>query len=170
MSIFGMTRGSAVAYTFTSNVSANDTVVIGNLTYTFVAAPALAFDVDIGTDLETSILNLQAAINLNGRAGAYHVDHVAKHDTFMATAVTATTLTLEGRLPGAHVNGVTMGATSPGANDIAVTGGVVIFSGITSATLGVGAVEDALLRIETDGMQPNASVIAAIHELSVAAD
>ena len=170
MSIFGMTRASAIAFTFTSNVAADDTATIGNETYTFKAAPSAAFEVDVGSDLATSILNLQAAINLSGLAGAYGASHVLAHPAVRATAVTATTLTLSGRLPGAHVNGLTMGATSPGANDIAVTGAVVIFSGITSATLGVGAVEDALLRIETDGMQPNASVIGAIHELSVAAD
>lgn len=173
MSIFGMTRGSAVCFTFTSNVAANDTVVIGNLTYTFVAAPSAAFEVDVGSDLATSILNLQAAINLSGTAGTeYGASHVAKHDSFYASAVTGTTITLVGRLPGAHVNGVYLAATSPGANTIAVTGtpSPSIFSGVTSATLGVGAVEDSLLRMETDGMQPNATIIAAIHELSVAAD
>jgi hypothetical protein len=69
--------------TFTGNVSANDTVTIDDKVYTFKASPAADYDVDIGTDLATTILNLYKCINKTGSTGYYISTPI--HPTVSAT-------------------------------------------------------------------------------------
>ena len=164
-----LTKGVAAAFTFTSNVAADDTVIIGEHTYIFKASPSAAFEVDVGTDLETSIDNLTSAINLDGTVGAYGASHVLQSPYFVATDSTTVT-TLTARYGGEWVNGIRLGATSPGANDIAVTGAVTVFASVTTATLGAGDVSAWGAVIETAGMQPNSQILSHLHELTEAVD
>lgn len=164
-----LTKGTCTAFTFTSNVAAADTVIIGEHTYVFAAAPSAAFEVDVGSDLEESIDFLTDAINLNGTAGSYGASHVLQSPYVVATD-TATTLVLTARYGGEWINGLRLGATSPGANDIAVTGAVTVFADVTSATLGAGDVPAHAGVIETAGMQPNSQILAHLHELTEAVD
>ncbi len=53
--------------------TANDTVTINNVVFTFVAAPAVAGDVDIGT-AAVSVDNLVAAINGGAGAGTAYIE------------------------------------------------------------------------------------------------
>lgn len=52
-----------------TNPIAAETVTIGSFVYTFVVAPTVAFDVDIGGSAAASMANLIAAINLTGTEG-----------------------------------------------------------------------------------------------------
>lgn len=54
-----------------TNPSAGETVVVGPNTYTFVASPASANDVDIGANAEGTLDNLRSAILADGTVGAY---------------------------------------------------------------------------------------------------
>lgn len=165
-----LTKGAAAAFTFTSNVSADDTVVVGEDTYVFKASPSAAFEVDLGSDLEESIDNLTKAINLSGTAGTeYGASHVKQSAYFVSTDST-TVLTLTARYGGEWVNGIYLAATSPGGNTIAVTGGGVTFAAVTSATLGAGDVPAFAKVIETAGMQPNSEILTHIHELTEEVD
>ena len=160
----------ATAATFTSNVAADDTVVIGDKTYTFKAAPSAAYEVDVGTDLETSIANLVAAINLSGTAGTeYGASHVEAHPAVTATG-SATVLSLAGRGPGAEANGLYLAATSPGANDISVGGAsVAIAIAADAGTSGVGSM-DAFITSLFALNQINSEVYAELAKLTDAAD
>lgn len=79
--------------TATGNFTANDTVTIGGQTYTFVAAPASAYDVDLGGDLATSLSNLASAVNADGTAGAYGAGTVANPDVTATSTATTVTVT-----------------------------------------------------------------------------
>lgn len=52
-----------ITLTSTKNIQADDTVIVGSQTFTFKASPAVAGEVDVGTDEATSLANLAAAIN-----------------------------------------------------------------------------------------------------------
>lgn len=109
------------AFIFTDNVAADDTVVIGDITYTFKATPAAAYDVDVGADLDTSITNLTLAINRTGTPGAttYHTATVANPYVTAAADLTNDAIDLTARMPGDWINGLYLAATHPGANTIA---------------------------------------------------
>ena len=159
-----LTKGVAAgAFDFTSNVAANNTVTIGHITYTFVASPSSAYDVDIGSDLDESIENLASAINADGTSGAYGAGTL-QHPLFSAVADTANDeLDLTARMPGVHVNGQVLGATSPGGNDISANGAT--FAAVAGGTDGAGSVEEfivSLLRLN----QINAEVQVHLKELT----
>lgn len=54
--------------------TANDTVVINGVTFTFVASPAVAGDVDLGGSADVSRANLTAAINAGAGAGTAYIE------------------------------------------------------------------------------------------------
>lgn len=97
---------AAGVLTATANFTANDTVIVGGVTYKFVASPASANDIDIGGTLTVSLTNLALALNGEGTPGAttYHEDTVP---CAAASAVsTATTLTLTARFGGTWGNNI----------------------------------------------------------------
>lgn len=87
--------------TFSGNPTANDTVTVNGVVFTFVAAPSAAGDVDLGADAEGSIDNLVAAINGGAGAGTAYVEVAAANRTTLQDAgmtarkVSATVLELE---------------------------------------------------------------------------
>jgi hypothetical protein len=166
-----MTQGSVdPAFTFTSNVAANDTVVIGATTYTFVASPSSAYDVDIGGDLATSIDNLVAAINDSGTAGTTYGTGTAAHPLVTGTNPDDLTLDLAGRGGGIYFDHIYLAATSPGANDISA-GGASIDAAITAGagTNGAGSV-DAFIAGVLSLNQVNSEIHHALAVLTDAAD
>lgn len=54
--------------------TANDTVVINGVTFTFVASPTLPGDVDLGGSADVSRANLTAAINAGAGAGTAYIE------------------------------------------------------------------------------------------------
>jgi hypothetical protein len=94
--------------TLTSNgtdVSVNDTVTIGAVTYTFKAAPTtVANEVKIGGTAAASLANLKKAINLTGVSGTDYGSSTVIHPTVAAGALTATTLRLYAKTGGTAGN------------------------------------------------------------------
>lgn len=70
---------TSVALGLATNPSADDTITIKGVTFTFVAAPASAGDVDIGADAATSQANLLAAVNGGSGAGTTYIE-LSKED------------------------------------------------------------------------------------------
>lgn len=85
--------------TSTWNVSADDTFSVGWVEFTFKAAPAVAWEVDLWADAATSLSNLAAAINGWAGAGTAYIEVSAANRLLLsnmkAVAVaTATTITV----------------------------------------------------------------------------
>jgi hypothetical protein len=168
-----MTQGFAnPAFTFTSNVAADDTVVIGDKTYTFKAAPSAAYEVDVGADLTASVNNLAKAINLSGTAVTeYGASHVEAHPLVTgANGGDDVSIDLTGRGAGIFFDSIYLAATSPGANSINV-GGVTCAAAITAGagTNGAGSM-DAFIAGLFSLNQLNSEVYAALAKLTDAAD
>jgi len=76
--------------TLSGNISADDTVTVAGVVFTFKASPAVAGEVDVGTDQATSVNNLAAAINGGAGAGtAYIALSVANRKTLRTIRATA---------------------------------------------------------------------------------
>lgn len=87
------------------NVTADDTVTIGAVTYTFKSAPTTgANEVKIGADAEASLANLKKAINLTGVSGTDYGSATVIHPTVTAGVATATTLKLFAKTGGTGGN------------------------------------------------------------------
>jgi hypothetical protein len=157
------------AFLFTSNVAADDTVVIGDITYTFKATPAAAYDVDVGTDLDTSITNLVLAINRTGTPGAttYHTDTVANPYVTAAADLAADGIDLTARFPGSWINGLYLAATHPGANTIAAL--AAAFGDGAGVTAGSGFIPSFFSGL-MDLNQVNAELQVELKKFTEAAD
>lgn len=165
-----ITLGTAAgAFAFTSNVAADDTVVIGNITYTFKADPTgNAYEVDVGSDLDDSIGNLVAAINLSGTDDDEYGAGTVANPYFTASADLANDeIDLTARFAGSWCNGIYLAATSPGANDI--TAGGTTFAAIAGGTDGAGLVHTHLSDLLTKN-QVNSEVQYELKRLTAAAD
>jgi len=81
-------------YTLAANLTADDTVTVNGVVFTVVASPSAAGDVDLGSDAETTIENLVAAINGGTGAGSAYVEvSAADRATLNTAGVTALKLT-----------------------------------------------------------------------------
>jgi hypothetical protein len=129
---------AAGVVTSTKNWAADDTLLVGGVTYTLKADPTgTANDVDLGADEATTLANLAAAINLTGTAGVtYHEDTVGVPSVIATSG--AHTLTITARFGGAWGNDIRLTegtdsgtaysvttAMASGAGDISGTGGWV---------------------------------------------
>lgn len=83
---------SSASLGIATNPSADDTVSINGVTFTFVAAPSDPGDVDIGSNAAGSVDNLVAAINGTGTPGATTYIELSEADraTLVNAGVTAT--------------------------------------------------------------------------------
>lgn len=71
--------------------TADDTVTINGVVFKFVAAPSAAGDVDLGTAVDTTRANLEAAINAGAGAGTAYIElSTANRATLTANRVVAT--------------------------------------------------------------------------------
>jgi hypothetical protein len=132
------TAAAAGSFAFTSNVAVDDTVTIGGVVYTFKADPTgVANAVDVGSDLDDSIGNLVAAINLSGTDDDEYGAGTVINPYVSAVADLANDeIDLTSKIPGLQGNGIALAATSPGANDISA--GAAALGLVSGATAGVG--------------------------------
>jgi len=116
--------------TVTGNFTANDAVTINGQAYTFVAAPAVAYDVDLGGTAAISLTNLQAAINASGTPGTEYFAGTLINPDVSATGVTATTLTVTAKIGGVVGNALTWVETLDGGGTWSLDGGGVLSGGV----------------------------------------
>lgn len=69
--------GTSAVLAMATEPTANDTVVVNGITFTFVASPAAAGDVDLGGSADVSRANLAAAINGGAGAGTAYIEVTA---------------------------------------------------------------------------------------------
>lgn len=111
--------------TFAGNAVANETVVVGGVTYTWKAAVgATANEVLVGATAADSAQNLYDAINATASAsGVTFGSSTVVNPQVRASAVTATTVVVQAKLPGSVGNLIpsteTMTAGSWGAATLA---------------------------------------------------
>lgn len=96
--VSNQTAGSAVL-SLATQPTATDTVVVNGVTFTFVAAPAAAGDVDLGANVDATRANLAAAINGGAGAGSDYIEVSASDRRKLLNVVatnddTANTLTV----------------------------------------------------------------------------
>jgi hypothetical protein len=161
-----LTAAQKVAvFAFTSNCADGDTVVIGDHTYTFETGTLdAAFKVNVGADLDESITNLVAAINLGGTIGTDYATGTTLNPYVVAAADTTNDeVDLTPRIPGVQANGLHLAATSPGANDITANAAAL---GLITGTDSVGSIRSYIAAIATDGLQPNSAILAVLSEFA----
>ncbi len=134
--------------------TANDTVTIGSVTYTFKASvTTTANEVDLGATAAEALENLKAAVNAGAGAGTLYGSLTVANPDVVATTLTATTLKLVSRVPGTVGNFIpTTEAGSHTSFGAAVLGG---------GTLSVATVIAQLLA----GAQLNSEVVQALKEI-----
>ncbi len=115
--------GWSASLAFGTNPTADDTVVINGVTFTFKATPAAAGQVDIGADAAASLVLLVAAVNNTngyaagaGSASAYF--EVSAADRAKLAGVTATNATSAMTLKGEGVSYLVVSETLTAAADI----------------------------------------------------
>ncbi len=69
-----------------TQVTANDTVSVNGVTFTFVASPTNPGDIDIGANVDGTRANLTAAINAGAGAGTAYIEVSAANRTILDTA------------------------------------------------------------------------------------
>jgi len=97
--------------TLADNVTAEDEVKIGSITYKFVAEPAAAYDVAIARSASDTIDNLIAAITAREGAGTAYGAHTVAHPDVTAAAGDNDTMTVTALVKGAAGNAI--GTTDP---------------------------------------------------------
>jgi len=103
-----------------TDVSVDDTVTIGAVTYTFKAAPTtVASQVKIGGTASATLDNLKKAVNLTGVSGTDYGSSTVIHPTVRASNKTATTLLLIAKTAGTGGNSL---AFSKSATTLSVSG------------------------------------------------
>jgi hypothetical protein len=99
------THAVSVLTSDATNVTADTTVTINTVVYTWKADPTgIAYAVDIGTDAQTSLANLAAAIMASGTPDTEYGAGTLANDFVVATANDATTVTIQAKLPGDVAN------------------------------------------------------------------
>tara|TARA_R110000796_G_C14571530_1_gene435755 strand:- start:461 stop:1993 length:1533 start_codon:yes stop_codon:yes gene_type:complete len=127
---WAFTTGVQAAETLTVSglAIADETVTIGTTVYTWKAAPAAAYEVDIGVDAETCIDNLVAAVNESPAAseGTIFGTGTVVHSSVTAAKATASTMTATAKSEG--VGGNAIASTETGTN--MAWGGVLLSGGV----------------------------------------
>jgi len=164
----GTTTGNSVALSATSPVGAltvsgadlagganADTVTIGNVTYTFVAAgqATAGNEVALGADYQHTLNNLMAAVNstaaANGSAATYHLASAAMLQSAQGAAGATITgdangvATVQALTSGVLANGISMSGVFQGGNATATFGGLTnpYLSGGSASTAATGMVD-----------------------------
>lgn len=119
--------------TTTGNFTANDEVTIGTQTYTFVASPSSAYDVDLGSDAEESIDNLVAAINGTGTPGTEYAAGTEVNTSVTAEKATAATMLVTSKTYGTSANSIVFTEDTDGGGTWSLDGSGTL-GGTTAAT------------------------------------
>lgn len=123
--------------TATTNFVEDDTIFILPTLYTFKDDPSADGEVDVGTDLETSLDNIMAAINLEVPIGGKYGASMAIHGTVTAVLSTATTLVVAAKSYGTGGNSINttigVGNTGDGTwGDTTLAGGATTGGRLTT--------------------------------------
>ena len=92
--------------TLSGNAVAAETITIGSRVYTWVSTLTAANQVKIGTDAETSLDNLIAAVNGDAGAGTLYGTGTVQHELVSAQADTASTIVLNANTDGTAGNSI----------------------------------------------------------------
>lgn len=108
---------SSGTLTGTGNFANGETVTIDTKVYTFQTTLTDADgNVQIGGDLQTSLANLCAAINLDAGAGTLYATSMTLHPTVTCTASDATTLDVAAKTPGTGGDSIATTETATNAS------------------------------------------------------
>lgn len=146
--------------TFTGVAVADETLVLGAITYVFKVAPSAAFEIDVKTDETTQAAAIVSAINLDGTAGAYGASHVLQNPSFSATSA-AGVITVTSRIAGAIGNGLNLEFTATNGTNIAVDP----ISASAGYSAGTGDFEAFITAMKSGLIDPKSKTINAINEL-----
>lgn len=146
-----------------TNPTANDTVTVKGVTFTFVASPTTAGHVDIGGDADTSRANLAAAINGGSGAGTAYIEISAANRKILKDAgVVATNDNTANTLTVSAFSKISGAETLTAGGDVWGTEYKVLLSGIRRSTLlrlpseGLTVVKNDMLEADT-GIQLRSS-------------
>jgi hypothetical protein len=111
--------------TMTAQPIDTETVVIGSITYRFMTTMALAFDVQIGANVDETLNNLIAAINLSGTEGTEYFAGMTENADAFAGAQSRDRILVAAKVTGTAGNGfaTTTTATASSWNFAVLTGG-----------------------------------------------
>lgn len=127
-----------------TNPTASDTVTVKGVTFTFVASPAAAGDVDLGGDADTSRANLAAAINGGAGAGSTYIEVSAANRAILKNAgVTATNDDTADELTVSAFGSIAGAETLTAGGDVWGTEYKELIAGIRNSTL---------IRLPSEGM------------------
>lgn len=109
---------------FTANPSADDSVTIANVTYTFKSALAAANDVKIGTNLAATLASLVKVVNGTATAGTDCYTGTKDLADILTASVTSSTVTLTANEAGIEGNYIALASSDANAVATAFAGGV----------------------------------------------
>lgn len=142
--------------TFAGQAVANETVVIGDQTYTWKASVSTtANEVLIGGTIAASAQNLFDAINLTGTPGTQYGSLTTKHKQVRASAVTSTTVVVQSKIGGTVGNLINSTETMTQGS----FGGAVLAGGTGDQ------VEDLRVLLQSSGAQIAADLQQALREI-----
>lgn len=148
------------------NIDADETVTIGEFVYTFKAVPSAAYEVDIGTDDEATILNLVAAINLTGTAGTEYGAGTLIHP-LVSAAASANTMIVTVKIPGTAGNAI----ASTEATAQASFGDTTLGDTTAGVDPTAGEATDALIAaINASGTEPVTAIDLATGDILLLCD
>ena len=141
---------------------ATDAVTIGAIVYTYIATPAAAYDVDVGTDLTESVANLVLAINATGTGSAttYYETGTLENPNMYASAAATDQILLTARQPGTVGNGIYLLSSETDLDFEEVGDTATLFS-----TAGTGVFDDALESL-IDEVQINSEALSMLVHMS----
>lgn len=116
--------------TFTANPSANDTITIANVTYTFKSTLAAANDVKIGTNLAATITSLAKVVNGTATAGTDCYTGTANLASLVSAEASATALNLTAVATGVAGNYINLASSDANVTPTAFSGGVDAAAGV----------------------------------------
>ncbi len=159
----GLGTYASATLDLTAQPASGDTVTIGTDTYTFVAAASdlvatTANQVVIGSSVQNTLDNLQAAVNGTGGAGTTYSAATVENSAAQISSVNGGSATIQAALPGTDGNSIAV-STSITDTSGGFSGGVTDLAGGTAA---------ADLNTSADAQSALTSIEAAI--ASVAAD
>ena len=120
--------------TLTDNVTADDEVTIGSITYKFVAEPAAAYDVAIAGSASDTIDNLIAAITAGEGVGTAYGTGTVAHPDVTAAAGDNDTMTVTALVKGAAGNAI--GTTDPTDDGDVISFGAAALAGGINGQVG----------------------------------
>ena len=120
--------------TLTDNVTADDEVTIGSITYKFVAKPAAAYDVAIAGSASDTIDNLIAAITAGEGVGTAYGTGTVAHPDVTAAAGDNDTMTVTALVKGAAGNAI--GTTDPTDDGDVISFGAAALAGGINGQVG----------------------------------